>query len=285
MSAFMRECEYPDEAVTAVLNAYDFLIQNAKFASLLSAYYDDETINVDPEGGILYQIAVKENINFYTAKLVTYVCLSQKLKENYLNAGLSEDFWIENITDLKYKMMECFNVNHVWGIFSPSWFNGVFRMKTFTIGRLCYNTSVYDGEEFTILGHKVKKGDKIINIHIPSSGKPFDKSARVSSYRRAYEFFKTPVFRCETWLLYPPNREILDPDSNIISFMDDFEIVDSYEYDDNSIMWRVFGDKYKLPVKDLPKNSSLRRTYADFLANGNKPGAGIGYFTYKSIKE
>ncbi len=62
--------------------------------------------------------------------------------------------------------------------------------------------------------------------------------------------------------------------------MDDFDIVSSYEYTDNHIMWRIFGDKYNLPVNELPRDSSLRRAYVDFMMKGNKLGAGTGYFVF-----
>lgn len=286
---FMTEYDYPQPASDAVFEAYDALEKNENFHTLLNCYYKDENINVDKEEGPLYPISQSENVHFYTAKLVFYICLSRDLKREYLKAGYTEAFWSENIADLHCKMMECFNVHHIWGIFSLGWFNHVFRMRTFTLGRMCYNVGEYDGENFAVASRTVKRGDKFISIHIPSSGKPFDRAARLDSYERAYYFFKEdfgekePLFRCESWLLYPANRKILSSGSNIVSFADDFKLVKSYEYPDNRYMWRIFGDKYELPPEELPRDSSLRRAYADFLAKGNKPGAGVGFFLYDPI--
>ena len=279
---FVLKYDYPREAVKAIEEAYTILSENENFNSLLNNYYSDESINVDGEKGPLYGLCSDADVNFFTAKLVFYICLSRSLRQKYLEKGFGEDFWFENMADLKVKMMECFDVHNVWGIFSAGWFYSVFRMGTFTIGRLCYNVGEYDGEEITVADRVVKKGDKFISIHIPSSGKPFDRETRLESYKRASEFFGTDLFRCDSWLLYPPNREILKPGSNIISFMDDFKTVKSYEYKDNHIMWRIFGSRYELPPEKLPRDSSLRKAYADFMSAGNRPGAGVGYFILDS---
>ena len=277
---FMQEQSFPKEAVGCVCGAYEVFKEDKEFLFLLENFYNDETINVDGEKGTLFQIAERKGQSFYTAKLLFYICLSKELKKEYLKSGFDEDFWRENMADLHCKMMECFNVHGVWGIFSAGWFSSVFRMKTFTLGRMCYNTGIYDGEDIHIGGRTVTNGDEFISIHIPSNGKPFDAYTRLDSYRRAYEFFKISLFRCDSWLLYPKNKEILDKRSNIVSFMDDFKLIKSYEYPDNRIMWRIFGDKYLLPCEELPRNSSLRKAYADLLCRGERPGSGVGFFVY-----
>lgn len=277
---FMKEQAFPKEAVTCLCDAFEVLKDDKEFIFLLESFYSDETINIDGEKGPLFPIAERNGQNFYTAKLLFYICLSKDLKKEYLKAGFDEEFWRENMADLHCKMMECFNVHSIWGIFSAGWFCSVFRMKTFTLGRMCYNTGIYDGEDICVGGRTVTKGDEFISIHIPSTGKPFDREMRLTSYRRAYEFFKISLFRCDSWLLYPKNKDILDKSSNIVSFMEDFKLIKSYEYPDDRIMWRVFGDKYLLEYKDLPRNSSLRRAYADLLCRGERPGSGLGFFIY-----
>jgi len=285
ISHFLSRHSYPKEACEAVLDAWSQLKKCDDVIKLIDDFYKDENINIDREQGMLFESAKKYNVNFYTAKLTVYICLSKTLEEKYYAAGYSEEFWLENIADLKIKMMECYDVHGVWGIFSAGWFGSVFRMGTFTIGRMCYNVGEYDGEDFSVGGTTVKKGDKFISIHIPSSGKPFDKNSRLESYRRASEFFKISLFRCDSWLLFPINRDILKSNSNIVSFMDDFKIVKSHEYKDNSIMWRIFGSKYTLPAEELPRDSSLRKAYAELLSEGKRPGSGLGYFIYDKEKD
>lgn len=291
ISEFMIEYEYPQEAKKAVLCAYEALEENEGFVYLLDNYYKDETIDVEIEGGLFYEICKRNAVNFYTGKLVFYICLSKYLKDEYQKAGIGEEVYRGGAGDIHCKMMECFNVYGIWGIFASGWFSTVFRLKTFALGRMSYNVGTYSGEDFFVGGREVKNGDMFVSVHIPSSGKPFDRKTRIASYELAYNFYKEcfgdkePLFRCESWLLYPVNREILSEKSNIVSFMDDFKIVSSYEHPDNRYLWRIFGSEYLLPAEKLPRDTSLRRAYADFLAKNNRSGAGVGFFVFDSINK
>lgn len=291
ISEFLKKNGYEHQAANALLGAYDALKDNRTFHSLLNAFYKDETLQVDSDGSPLDILCREASVNFYTAKLLFYICLTEELHNNYKENGISEDMYFAAVEDLHCKMMECFDMYGVWGISSKGWFPSVFRMKTFGMGRFFYNMGIYTGETFFVGGQSVKKGDKYISIHIPSSKKPFDLESRLASYELAYNFYKKsfegkePLFRCESWLLNPANKSLLEKKSNIVSFMNDFNIVDSYLYPDNRSMWRVFGSFHNLPADKLPRDTSLQRAYADYIADGNLLGAGIGYFVYDPINK
>ena len=106
---FVSKYDYPDEAVKVIEEAYRNLSEKENFNSLLNNYYNDESINVDGEKGPLYSLSSDAGVNFFTAKLVFYICLSRELKQKYAEKGFGEDFWFENMADLKVKMMECFD--------------------------------------------------------------------------------------------------------------------------------------------------------------------------------
>lgn len=287
---FLSTHNYPEMAISELLRVYALLEKKEVFFRLLDDFYK-ETIDTESQDGPIGCISRELSVNFYTVKLLFYICLSKNLKIKYQKAGYSEAFFFENMTDLYCKTMECYEVFGVWGIFASGWFNSVFKMNTFTLGRLCYNIGSYRGEAFSIAKRKVEKNDRFISIHIPSTPKPFDKASRMQSYEMAYNFFKDvfkgrePLFGCDSWLLYPPNKMLLSEKSNIVSFMEDFRIVDSYEYNDDHILWRIFGKDYRASFDKLPRDSSLRKAYADFIAQGNKTGAGIGFFVYDPINK
>ena len=92
------------------------------------------------------------------------------------------------------------------------------------------------------------------------------------------------LFCCGSWLLYPRHREFLPEKSNILRFLDDFEIVSWAEKENFGDAWRVFGRYSELPVEQLPRDTSLRRAYADWLAAGNKTGDGYGLFLFDGEK-
>lgn len=290
LKSFMEEYKYPEEAQKTLLEVYEKVKNDEKLTYVTDNYYK-EKINIDKPEGPLGEISTNMEINFYTLKLLTYLILTKDLKEEYLKRGISQKVYYDTVEDLKYKMKECLEVYGVWGIFSPGWYNNVFRLKTFVLGRLAYNMGVYEDVEVKIAGRTIKKGSKVINIHIPSSGKPFDKEARIYSYSMAAEFFKEefsgeyPVFKCDSWLLYEKHKEILGEKSNITSFINDFKIVISKETDDSSnFLWRVFGKDYMLPPEELPENTSMRRAFRKWLIEGKKLGGGMGLFVFNTEK-
>ena len=53
------------------------------------------------------------------------------------------------------------------------------------------------------------------------------------------------VFVCHSWLLFLGNREILPAHLNMVDFINDFRILESYERDDFGDKWRVFGADFE----------------------------------------
>lgn len=113
----------------------------------------------------------------------------------------------------------------------------------------------------------VKKGDAIKAIHIPASNEPFNKEARLESYKKAYNCFcdadknEILVCRCNSWLLYPEYKKILPENSNILSFANEFSIACIEDREEFLNGWRVYGRSFKEPYSDLPENTSLQRAF------------------------
>ena len=134
-------------------------------------------------------------------------------------------------------------------------------------------------------GITLRPGQKVLNIHIPSSGEPFDLNARLQSYKLAYDFFKDLrgegplVCVCHSWLLYPEYRRVLGDSSNIISFQDDFTIL---EIDDGAFQdaWRVFGPAAEGPTEQLPEDTSMQRVFKKHLLSGGKNGSALGVLVF-----
>ena len=111
-----------------------------------------------------------------------------------------------------------------------------------------------------------------------------------SEYEEDFEaakiFFKksftaTPMaFSCHSWLLNEKLREFLSEKSNIISFMNKFEIVytDFHEVGNYNQIWRLFDVDYNGNLQNLPADTSLRCAFKKYLIEGGKWGAGYGIF-------
>ena len=88
------------------------------------------------------------------------------------------------------------------------------------------------------------------------------------------------IFTCHSWLLYEKLREFLRKTSNIVAFMNKFDIIhtDYLEKGDYSQVWRLFDVDYNGNLDDLPEDSSLRISYKKYLKEGGKWGEGYGIF-------
>ena len=184
--------------------------------------------------------------------------------------------------DFRCKLLECKDVKVVFVMFVASWYAGFFRMKRFTLGRFQYEEFIFDGENYRKNNIILNKGDKVYNFHIPSTGVKLDKPIRIESYRKAYDFYNCRekggiiYLLCRSWLLHKGLRSILPPTSNILDFMNDFDIISSQDNDTFNDSWRVFGRYHNLPPEQLPKDTSLRKAIAEYLASGGKLGTGTG---------
>lgn len=289
---FSKKHNFPQEAIETLLSTYDTLKNNQKFNYLIDSFYAKEPLSFQAFKTIIEEISKDENINPYSIYLTFYVLLTPALKILYREKKVDETIYHDTVGDLQCKLQECYTVKKVWGIQSIEWCYKIFRFEVFNLGRLQYCIGNYTLEDTEICGNAVKKGDKVITIHIPSSGKPFDRSSRLDSYEKAYYFYKDcfnskkPLFMCDSWLIHPINKELLGEKSNISSFIDDFKIVhSSFSLATNSDLWRIFGADADLPPEQLPRNTSMQKAFAQWLEKGNTLGSGVGLFYYDPVNK
>lgn len=287
LNEFFERYSFPSEAAQTLLSAYDVLSQNVDFCALYDTFYTDDTLTAESVEEKLIAIAEQVGVHEYTTKYLFYLCLTKVLIPRYRDQGIDEQVIFDTFEDFKYKLDECLNSYDVVGYKETLWYFNFMRGLIFKIGRLEYEIMEYHFQEATVGGVELKAGDTVLNVHIPSSGESFDKAARFDSYSKAYHFFKNVVpidakmYVCSSWLLFPDNTKILSPKSNIVSFMDDFKIFYSYNYQNAYHVLRfIFGADTDKPYEELPRDSSLRRAYVDWLLAGNPVGFGRGAFVW-----
>ncbi|NLP33635.1 MAG: DUF5596 domain-containing protein [Clostridiales bacterium] len=288
IGAFCEEFAYPSEAKEALLEGYKRLLENKKAGDIYHNYIEmySEDILMDYNKALvdLENAAELSGVNKYTVALLLLIGLSKHLRKLYKNRGIHYQIYYDSMCDLKWKLFECHRMHNVWGSFVFDWHAGFFRLELFALGRLQFEIIKFKGN-YSKNGYSICEGDAVINVHIPSCG-PLLHEDCMKSYVQATELFKDsfekkPIpFVCYSWLLYPSNREILPKNSNIITFMNDFDIIRSSDDEQGSDLWRIFyKDSHKKP-EDLPRDTSLQRAYADWLMQGNKVGMGYGIFLF-----
>lgn len=288
--AFFEKFSYPEEAARVLLQAWEKIMNGPetkeKFEALLARYEADRNADFQKLLEDMEGVSAAAEIHKYTGDLLLPICMSQKLREYYQEDGLSEEMWFTSMCDLKYKLIECHEIYGIWGTFVAGWFSRFFYVTRFGFGKLQFETVTFE-KQYEKDGVVLKPGATVINVHIPRTGGKLDRESKDASYRQAAEFYSKlfeknpPVFVCHSWLLFPRNKEVLSPESNLYAFIADFDIIEQKEYEDYSQVWRLFDKEYQGDVEALPQNTSLRRAYADWIRKGEKTGWGYGVYVWK----
>lgn len=290
LKEFFATFTYPAEAALELTQAYETVVGKeeckAEFEALLKAY--DENKNCDFAGFLnsMTEIAEKAGIHKYTGHLLLCICLSKKLKEYYAAEGIDEKIYFDSVCDLKWKLIECKCVYDIWGSFVAPWFDRFFNVTRFAIGKLQFETIPFE-HNYEKNGVVLTPESIVINVHIPRTGTRLERESQLEAYKQAASFFKEKyqlehvVFVCHSWLLFPKNKEILSPQSNLYAFISDFDIIEHAESDDYGEVWRLFDKNYEGDVEKLPQDSSFRRAYADWIRKGVKTGWGFGVIVYE----
>lgn len=290
---FMDSTQYPQEARAAILKANGILQADA----VLDGVFERLDVRVNEYGlttkealDCIKTLTDAAGIEEYTFAMLFMMRASQRLKERYRKANIPEALFWHTMTDYRYKIIECHELTGQWGNRSGPWQNRYFIMSTIAIGRFQFEKKEFQYELYEKAGVTIHRGDPVYSLHIPSSGMPFDRQARFDSYRHAYEYYqckqqgKPLLLVCNSWLLYPGHAEFLPSNSNILDFMKDFDIIDSDESDDFKDSWRVFGKACSLPPQQWPRDTSLRRAYAERICGGGKTGTGYGVLIFDGEK-
>ena len=100
------------------------------------------------------------------------------------------------------------------------------------------------------------------------------------SYNLARKYFGSYPIIGDSWLLYPENKKMLPENSNIVHFIDDFNIVSVNETRDYSELFHVFGRISDYSYQNLPQDTSLQRAYAERIKKNLPVGSGIGILKF-----
>ena len=265
---------------------------NKKFEAVFNEFLFPEAHDFGKCFDKLKPLSIIYGIKEYTLDFVFLLRATEVMHNLYKERGLSDELFNNTIMDLKYKYDECVKCKEVHGTFVASWNTGFFALTRFCLGRYQFDMSTYGGDDFTSsAGITIKKGDKTLGFHIPSSGVPLTDEVRLDSFKKAYEFFPEyrredglMIFECGSWLIYEEYKNFLPENSNTIKFINDFEIVSSEPKDKFDDAWRIF-DKYgfKSPKK-WPEDTSMRRAFKKHVLSGGKTGHGHGIIVFDGEK-
>lgn len=231
---------------------------------------------------------IDTGLHEYTVHFMFMLYAAEFLYEMYKENNISEDIFWNTMVELRCKLNECYTVYKIWGTFVGYWLADIFRMKRFGLGRLTYERTLFEYENYNKRGISIKKGDSVVGVHIPSSG-PLTPEAVKESLKLAYSFFmsdtgKPMVVVCDSWLLDTRLGKVFPENSNIKKFVNLFDVIYRREDENFSDAWRIFSVDYTGNVSILPQKTALQKSIAEFLKEGKKTGIGFGVLVFDGEK-
>ncbi len=281
------ELDFPAEATAAMQEAWQRIAGNpqadAVWQKWLAAYRQDIHMDYRAMLAEISEAAQSAGVHRYTAELLIFLCLTEQLRKLYGQRGIDLQIWHNSCMDMRWKLRECRENYGIWGSFVAHWFPGFFTMERFALGRLQFELVDFP-EEYEKTGKKRPEGmTKAINVHIPSCGR-LDMEECHASYRQAARFFADAfpggrvAFVCDSWLLFPPHKEMLGEKSGIVRFMSEYEVIGTQQgYGD---LWRIYGQADYAHPETLPENTGLQRAYKARQRAGESVGSALGIFFY-----
>lgn len=209
-------------------------------------------------------------------RLAVTLLLAKDVKERYREMGISESVFRDTMSDIG---IWCEN-NSNKGLHNTSWIKNHLSLELFKIGRLQFQMYKVPKTADFIKSLPFGASTPVLNVHIPQGEKLDIEKCRqsllnaVPFFGKYFPEFRFDYFFCESWLLYDKNREFMKRDSNIVRFMDMFDIVYSAPVDSQAIE-RIFG-KRSLNFRLYPENTSLQKSAKQYIISGGRLGFGIG---------
>ena len=287
LKGFLNEFEYPEECTSLLLQCFDMIEadeqKRGELCELLNLYRENEKLSYFVIEEYVKRISDGLPTHEYCVWLLVYQLMTKRLKELYIERGISLHIWRDSMQDLLIKAEECKEVKGIYGTFVGSWFPNFFRLKRFAFGRLQFEPTGFLQDEFVCSdGLALKRGDRVLAVHIPRSQTPLSEENCNASYEAAARFFanefdKKTVFTCSSWMLYPKNSEILHERSNVRRFGEEYEIVTVTHnpQGEHPDAWRIFGIETE-DLCDLPEGSFIQRAYKSYMLEGGVTGKAYG---------
>ncbi len=240
-----------------------------EFYKALQSYEIDESMTIDT-----YNLNCEDGKKNFLYFL--YFC--EATEKIYKEKGIDESILMDTLSDFPRWLDIWSELKGEMYLGELDWLSYHLGAKLFKLGRLqfCFSNRY----EFPGIG--VKKGDAVVDTHIPAAGH-LDTEECQKSFDFAREFFakyfpekEWKVFTCHSWLLGEDLKELLNENSNILKFQKFFTIDSQHETD--AILSYTFH--WKIQREELSKidaTSSFAKKVKEKALNGGIFHGGAGY--------
>ena len=263
--------------IRAALHAYErdpkgasALVERVRTGGNPGAYL--RAIHRDPETGGAWALAGA-------------LLMAQCAGEDYRARGIPQEIFMQTMSDIKIWADTYRRRTGCDGLGEIAWIVHHCRLELFRLGRLQFERGRVPAAPFVPLRRRrtlpLRRGSPCLAVHIPE-GEPLDPAACRASLEDAPAFFARyyPAehyewFCCFSWLLYSGNRMLLPPESNIVRFMDLWEICFDWKNDAQAVE-RIWGRRER-DVSRYETDTLLRANARRWMEQGNRLGMGLGF--------
>lgn len=219
----------------------------------------------------------------YGECLLYYLYFCESTKKKYEELGISEDILLDTLSDIVIWTNTHYSILGELGLSELNWLSRHLEPRLFKLGRLqfCIADSEFDIEEV-----QIKRGDKIIEIHIPE-GEPMTPDRCLASIARANTFFKEhfpeykwSYYTCHSWLLDDTLLSFVKDGSNIAEFYKLFKIAGKNP-SDSALKYIFRRDTTRENISDFTAKSTLAQNIKAHVMTGGRLYEGLGYIERK----
>ena len=276
-----RALEMPEtvtERLLAHLRALDPAALAPWFDGLFSLETGGASVRAIPE---LFKTEADPTGDAGLKALTVYLVAALHTRTLYARLGIAEDtgIYIESLKAFTRFVQEHEVTYGHYGFDRHFWIYRQLAARLFRLGALEFE--LYHFPADIAPAGPIAPGAPVLSVHIPSDA-VMTRDALDASYRMAKAFFAEhfPDFHyvcayCSTWLLSPVLRTLLQPDSRILLFQEDYEITQVDLTVNGGLKW-VFKRHYE-DFALLPEDTSLMRGMKRVLLSGEKTGSAAGY--------
>ena len=201
-------------------------------------------------------------------KMLTFMLLRAcAAHERYVALGIDDRVYVDTMAFCTRFVEDHYRTHGVYAFTWGWWLPRQITLSEFRVGAL----------EFEL----VDEADAAtISIHIPG-----DADLQPAALRRSVDDARALIARvaprfaqadmvCDSWLLDPVLRALLDERSNILTFQSGFDITGQDPASPHAVRW-IFG-RYDLAPADLPETTSLQRRVKAMMLDGRSIGSAQG---------
>lgn len=210
--------------------------------------------------------------------LLSYLFMCEELKRRYDEKNIPEDIFYDTISDLVIWTSNWSDIKGSLYLGEIDWLSNHLKGVLFKLGRLQFRMGQADAD---IPERNLKKGENVMEIHIPEGGSLNPEECRKSIemakdfFAKYFPEFKYEKFTCHSWLMDDTLDELLPAESNMIKFKDMFDRFNPEE--DDSILRYVFSwNTTRYNVKNRISESSLAKNVKKYVKEGKKFYSALG---------